>query len=85
MSTIYFENDFICVVPAFKEVELHKHNFLHVFFLKDDISRVCEKLLIINSNVIHDVSLCKQNKLFLLIDPTSILAEGLRKSYLYMF
>lgn len=83
MSKIYFENDYIVVIPTFKSVSIHKHNFLHIFLLSPkEGSKNCYRALIVNKNVRHQMPPREQCPLFLLIDPTSFLAEKLKSDYL---
>ena len=83
MSKIYFENDYIVVIPTFKSVSIHKHNFLHIFLLSPkEGSKNCYRALIVDKNVRHQMPPREQCPLFLLIDPTSFLAEKLKADYL---
>lgn len=83
MSKIYFENDYIVVIPTFKSVSIHKHNFLHIFLLSEkERNQHCYRALIVDRNVKHQMPPREQCQLFLLIDPTSLLAEKLNSDYL---
>lgn len=71
MSKILFEDEYVIVVPSFKEVLPHKHSFYHVFWVGDE----AEKLYIVGGGMRHVMPPRPQCKLFLMIDPTSIIAE----------
>lgn len=65
MSRIVFEDEYVIVMPSFKEVLPHKHSFYHIFF-------VGEKLYIVGGKMRHVMP--ADCKLFLMIDPTSSIA-----------
>lgn len=71
MSKILFEDEYVIVVPSFKKVLPHKHSFYHVFWVGDE----AEKLYIVGGGMRHVMPPLPQCKLFLMIDPTSIIAE----------
>lgn len=71
MSRIVFEDEYVIVVPSFKEVLPHKHSFYHVFWVGDH----AEKLFVVGGKMRHKMPPLPECKLFLMIDPTSRIAE----------
>ena len=80
MSRIVFDDEYVIVVPTFKEVVPHKHSFLHIFFLGD--SRKCEEIFVTGSDMRHTMPSIDVCKAFLMIDPTSDLADCLCEKHL---
>ncbi len=80
MSRIFFEDEYVIVVPSFAEVVPHKHSFCHIFFLGrgDD----CDEIYVTGSGMLHTMPDAAECKLFLMIDPTSDLAEHLQSRVL---
>ncbi len=80
MSRIIFEDEFVIVVPSFKDVTPHKHSFYHIFLLgkKDE----CDEIYVTGSGMLHTMPDAEECKLFLMIDPTSDLADFLQKNIL---
>ena len=68
MSRIIFEDEYVIVFPTFRETSAHAHPFYHIFFLEDD------EILVTGSGMKHTMPECR---LFLMIDPTSDIAEHL--------
>jgi len=75
MSRIVFEDEYVIVLPTFKEVVPHKHAFLHIFFLGE--GSVCDEIAVIGSGMVHTMQGPDKCRLFLMIDPTSDLADYL--------
>lgn len=71
MSRIVFEDEYVIVVPSFKEVLPHKHSFYHVFWVGDNAQR----LYVVGGKMRHVMPPLPECKLFLMVDPTSSLAE----------
>lgn len=71
MSKIIFEDEYAIVVPSFKEVLPHKHSFYHLFWIGDN----AEKLYVVGGKMRHVMPPLPQCKAFLMIDPTSNIAE----------
>ena len=61
--------------PSFNDVAPHRHSFLHIFFLWDNGR--CSEICIVGSGVLHTMPPAEKCRLFLMIDPTSSLAEHL--------
>lgn len=80
MSRIVFDDEYVIVVPTFKEVVPHKHSFLHIFFLGD--SRKCEEIFVTGSDMRHTMPSIDVCKVFLMVDPTSDLADCLCEKHL---
>ncbi len=80
MSDIYFRNEYVIVFPTFKETTLHKHDFYHIFFLGSD--EKCEEIFVTGSGMAHTMPGLDECRLFLMIDPTSNLADHLRTEIL---
>lgn len=75
MSRIIFEDEYVIVVPTFKEVVPHKHAFYHIFFLGD--SSKCDEITVTGSGMLHTMASPDECRLFLMIDPTNDLADFL--------
>ena len=71
MSRIIFEDEYVIVIPSFKEVLPHKHSFYHLFWIGDK----AEKLYVVGGKMRHVMPPLPQCKAFLMIDPTSCIAE----------
>ncbi|MBR1751295.1 MAG: helix-turn-helix transcriptional regulator [Ruminococcus sp.] len=80
MSRIVFDNNYVIVQPTFREVLPHKHSFYHIFFLSENIQ--CSEIYVVGSDMLHTMPSRNICKLFLMIDPTSVLAECLSESIL---
>ena len=76
MSKILFEDEYVIVVPTFEKVTVHAHSFSHIFFLGD--SDTCEEIFVTGSLMKHTMPPLSECWCFLMIDPTSDLAENLR-------
>lgn len=87
MSKIIFQSSYILVVPSYAETEYHKHSMLHMFVGKEDSyieidgHRYFGNVIFIKENVIHKIPE-GSNNFFLLIDPTSYVAECIYDRYL---
>ena len=44
MSRIIFEDEYVIVIPTFKEVVPHKHGFYHIFFLGNE--KECDEIFV---------------------------------------
>lgn len=75
MSRIIFEDEYVIVIPSFKEVLPHKHSFYHLFWIGDN----AEKLYVVGGKMRHVMPPLPQCKAFLMIDPTSCIAEKIDK------
>lgn len=71
MSRIVFDDEYVIVVPSFKEVLPHKHSFYHLFWVGDN----AEQLYVVGEKMRHIMPPLPKCKLFLMIDPTSVVAE----------
>ena len=80
MSRIVFEDEYVIVLPTFKEVVPHKHPFLHIFFLGD--GSICDEAAVVGSGIVHTMQGPDKCRLFLMIDPTSDLADYLNSKVL---
>lgn len=76
MSKIVFDDEYVIVVPTFEEVQTHKHSFYHMFFL--DEGKGIDKVKIVGGNAIHTMPSLEICRIFIMIDPTTNLAECLR-------
>jgi AraC-like DNA-binding protein len=68
------------VLQTFKEVVPHKHPFLHIFFLGD--GSICDDAAVVGSGMVHTMQGPDKCRLFLMIDPTSDLADYLNSKVL---
>lgn len=75
MSRIIFEDEYVIVIPSFKEVLPHKHSFYHLFWIGDN----AEKLYVVGGKMRHVMPPLPQCKAFLMVDPTSCIAEKIDK------
>lgn len=88
MSRIIFQKSYITILPSFKKADTHKHPLLHMFFGKDNCKIMVNDtvvegpVLLLNSNVKHTAKAGNGCTFFLLIDPTSVIAEQLLNQYL---
>lgn len=80
MSRIFFENEYVIVVPSFEDVAPHKHSFCHIFFLGTDVE--CDEIYVTGSGMLHTMPKREECKLFLMIDPTSDLADYIQSNLL---
>ena len=80
MSRIFFENEYVIVVPSFEDVAPHKHSFCHIFFLGTDVE--CDEIYVTGSGMLHTMPKWEECKLFLMIDPTSDLADYIQSNLL---
>jgi AraC-like DNA-binding protein len=81
MSRIIFEDEYVIVVPSFDKVALHKHSFYHIFFLGE--KEECDEIYVTGSGMVHTMPSRKECRLFLMIDPTSNLADYLHSNVLW--
>lgn len=85
MSKILFDDDYVIVIPSFSEVLPHKHSFYHIFFLADVSATSTGKVsraYVVGSNTRHKMPPLSECKLFLMIDPTSDVAERINREIL---
>lgn len=80
MSKIIFEDEYVIVVPTFAETTSHKHDFYHIFFLGN--KECCDEIYVTGSGMKHTMPSLDECVLFLMIDPTSDLADFLRDEIL---
>jgi len=78
MSRIVFEDEYVIVVPTYKDVTPHKHAFYHIFFLGGQSK--CDEIAITGSGMLHTMASPDECRLFLMIDPTSDLADYLKNN-----
>ena len=58
----------------------HKHSFYHIFFLWEN--DLCSEIYVVGSNMLHTMPPKEKCRLFLMIDPTGVLAEHLSENIL---
>ena len=80
MSRIVFEDEYVIVVPSFEEVKPHKHSFYHIFFLGK--GEECDEIYVNGSGLRQTMPEAAEFRLFLMVDPTSDLADFLQKHVL---
>ena len=76
MSSIIFDNEYVIVIPTFKETVSHKHDFYHIFFLREN------EIYVTGSGMKHTMPSLDECYAFLMIDPTSDLADHLKEKVL---
>lgn len=62
MSRIFFENEYVIVVPSFEDVAPHKHSFCHIFFLGQN--EECNEIYVTGSGMLHTMPKREACKLF---------------------
>lgn len=88
MSRIVFQKSYIVVLPSFPSTAAHRHPFLHLFCSEDGCKiSAADKLIqgnciLTGPDVQHAVPTESGIRFFLLIDPTSHLAEEIQNRYL---
>lgn len=88
MSRILFQESYIVIVPSFERTTTHKHPFMHLFFgqneckIKTDKIELQGNIILIDSNIRHAVGDDSNCNFFLLIDPTSAIAEKILDKYI---
>ena len=88
MSRIFFQESYIVIVPSFEKTATHKHPFLHLFSgqnkckIKTDKKELQGNIILIDSNNRHAVEPGNDCDFFLLIDPTSAIAEQMKEQYI---
>lgn len=88
MSRILFQESYIVIVPSFDKTATHKHPFMHLFFgqnrctIKTDKKELQGNIILIDSNKRHAVEPGNDCIFFLLIDPTSAIAEQMKEQYI---
>ena len=76
-------------MPTYNKTDIHKHPFMHLFFGENGCKIIAEKkeiqgnIIMLNSNIKHVVNEECSYDFFLLIEPTSNIAEQLSDKYLY--
>lgn len=88
MSRIVFQKSYIVIIPSFEKTDMHKHPLAHLFFgrhgciITADGKEIQGNIILLDSNVKHIVKKNNGCEFFLLIDPTSVIAEQLKKIYM---
>lgn len=88
MSRIVFQESYIVIVPSFNKTDTHKHPFMHLFLGKNGCKVTVDKkdlqgnIILLDSNVKHVVKEDNGCDFFLLVDPTSIIAEQFLDKYM---
>lgn len=89
MSRIIFDESYITVMPTYNKTDIHKHPFMHLFLGIHGCNIIAENkkiqgnIIILKSNIEHVVNEKCNYDFFLLIEPTSTVAEQLSDKYLY--
>ena len=89
MSRIIFHESYIVVIPTYDMTDSHKHPFMHLFCGKKvckitaDRKEIQGNFLLLESNVKHAVNVKNNCDFFLLIEPTSTIAEQLSDKYMH--
>ncbi len=87
MSHIIFQESYIVVLPSFSKTATHKHPFMHLFVgvngckIKVEKKELQSNIIMLDSNVKHAVEDGVDCEFFLLIDPTSAIAEKILDKY----
>ena len=88
MSSLIFQSSYIVIIPSYYKTDIHKHPFLHLFAGKKGCRITVGKeniqgnIILLDSRVRHAVEAGNNCAFFLLIDPTSIIAEQIREQYI---
>ena len=87
MSRIIFQGSYIVVLPSFGKTATHKRPFMHLFVgangckIKVEKKELQSNIIMLDSNVKHVVEDGTDCDFFLLIDPTSAIAEKIIDKY----
>ncbi len=87
MSRIIFQESYIVVLPSFGKTATHKHPFMHLFVgangckIKVEKKELQSNIIMLDSNLKHAVEDGTDCDFFLLIDPTSAIAEKIIDKY----
>lgn len=88
MSSLIFQSSYIVIIPSYYKTDIHKHPFLHLFAGKKSCritvgkENIWGNIILLDSRVRHAVEVGNNCAFFLLIDPTSIIAEQIREQYI---
>ena len=88
MSSLIFQSSYIVIIPSYYKTDIHKHPFLHLFAGKKSCritvgkENIWGNIILLDSSVRHAVEVGNNCTFFLLIDPTSIIAEQIREQYI---
>lgn len=88
MSRIVFQNSYIAIIPSFEKTDTHKHPLTHLFFGRNGCKitaggkEIQNNIVLLDSNVKHTLNGGSGCDFFLLIDPTSVIAEALHEKYI---
>ena len=88
MSSLIFQSSYIVIIPSYYKTDIHKHPFLHLFAGKKSCritvgkENIWGNIILLDSRVRHAVEAGNNCAFFLLIDPTSIIAEQIREQYI---
>lgn len=88
MNSLIFQSSYIVIIPSYYKTDIHKHPFLHLFAGKKGCRIIVGKeniqgnIILLDSKVRHAVEVGNNCAFFLLIDPTSIIAEQIREQYI---
>lgn len=88
MSRIVFHESYIVVIPTYNRTASHKHPFMHLFLGENGCKIIADKkeiqgnIILLNSNVKHAVNEESNCDFFLLIEPTSAIAEQFLDKYM---
>lgn len=84
---IKFSDNYIVIMPSVIKTEFHSHSMLHLivstlpFEVNIDEKVIKSRILLLDSNVKHEIVLETDSTLVLLIDPTSYIANNIKKKY----
>lgn len=87
MSRILFQNSYIIILPSFPKADMHRHPMLHLFYgsngcvITANGERCSGKMIVLDSNIKHIAEADNGCELFLLIDPTSSIAEQMKSTF----
>lgn len=87
MSRILFQNSYIIILPSFPKADMHRHPMLHLFYgsngcvITANGERCSGKTIVLDSNIKHIAESGNGCELFLLIDPTSSIAEQMKSTF----
>lgn len=88
MPQLIFKNEYVIVSQIFKESEKHEHAMMQIFIGDENNVVVVEeqeysgKIIMVNQNVNHYIKTRKRCHAFVLVKPTSVLANYIKNNYL---
>lgn len=87
MSRLIFQSSYIIILPSFPKAEMHRHPMLHLFYGSNGCAIIANgekcsgETVVLDSDINHIAEFGNGCELFLLIDPTSSIAEQMKSTF----